>query len=553
MIKKWKLLTILLFSIVLLSSISLISAADSNAMDMQMVNGEETELDYSNSDMQSIDEEIGLESDSNEDKLSDDGLDSQLQDDENKINTEIIADNITTFPDEGRIIAKLIDESGKPLVGYNVTLDLKHVHRNFVTNGTGEVYFDLDGTNLPEGNYTGVLKFKGNESYAESTLNIKVQICVLTSIISADDITFIYKESGILSVYLKDSNGNPIDNATVMLSLSPIYESLVTNSSGQVEFNLSSKLSVGTFDGYVYFDKTNRYIGSIIPVMVTVNKVPMQLNASDLTYDYGDESYLVVTLNDKYGVPTANEIISVKIGGNILTEKTDENGTAKFLMNLAPGSYNALVSFAGNKTHMSNSSNVIITVNGIKEKISINNYNFNSVYNQGKYITVTLKDVSGKGVANKNFVVDFNGKVKKYKTDSKGQIKLPISSLVPKTYKATLTFLGDSKYEPTSLNITLVVKKAKPYLFASKKKFNAKTSVKKYKVTLKNNKNVAMKNVKVYLKVKGKTYVAKTNSKGQAIFKLKKLTKKGTYKATVTYKGDKCYNKVVKKSNIKVR
>ncbi|MEE1337302.1 hypothetical protein, partial [Methanobrevibacter sp.] len=83
-------------------------------------------------------------------------------------------------------------------------------------------------------------------------------------------------------------------------------------------------------------------------------------------------------------------------------------------------------------------------------------------------------------------------------------------------------------------------------------KFNVKTAVKKYKVTLKNNKNAAMKKVKVYLKVKGKTYVVKTNKKGQAIFKLKKLTKKGTYKATITYKGDKCYNKVVKNAKIKV-
>ena len=61
-----------------------------------------------------------------------------------------------------------------------------------------------------------------------------------------------------------------------------------------------------------------------------------------------------------------------------------------------------------------------------------------------------------------------------------------------------------------------------------------------------------MKKVKVYLKVKGKTYVAKTNKKGQAIFKLTKLTKKGTYKVVITYKGDKCYTKVVKKAKIKV-
>ena len=61
-----------------------------------------------------------------------------------------------------------------------------------------------------------------------------------------------------------------------------------------------------------------------------------------------------------------------------------------------------------------------------------------------------------------------------------------------------------------------------------------------------------MKKVKVTVKVKGKTYTAKTNSKGIATFKLK-LTKKGTFKATVTYKGNKYYNKVTKKVKITVK
>lgn len=550
MIIKRKLLLLLLFSFVFLVSISLISAADSNTTDLQVTGNDEIELDQSDYYMQAIDEDVEFAlSDLNQDNLSED---YPVLNSEDKNKTEIIADNVTTFPDEGKIIAKLIDESGNPLKGYNITLDLEHIHRNFVTNETGEVYFDLDGISLGVGNYTGILKFSGDDIYNGSTLNIDVKINVLDTNITADNLTFTYKEIGILSVYLKDSNGNPIGNATIRLSLNPIYESLITNSSGQVDFNLSNKLSTGTFEGYVYFDKTNRYMASSIPIRVTVDKIPMQINSSDITYTYGDEKYLTVTLKDNYGNPISNETVSFKTTGNAMTGKTDENGIAKFLMNLAPGSYNATVSFAGNKTHQSNSTTLRILVNALREKISINQYSFTSVYNEGKYITVTLNDISGKGISNKQFIVNFNGKTKKYLTNANGQIKLPISTLVPKTYKVTINFLGDEKYEPASFNITLVVKKAKLHLFASKKKFNVKTHVKKYKVTLKNNKNKVMKKVKVYLKVKGKTYVVKTNKKGQAIFKFTKLTKKGTYKAVITYKGDKCYKKVVKKANIKV-
>ena len=67
------------------------------------------------------------------------------------------------------------------------------------------------------------------------------------------------------------------------------------------------------------------------------------------------------------------------------------------------------------------------------------------------------------------------------------------------------------------------------------------------------NLNKVIKNAKVTIKVNKKTYTAKTNKKGVATFKINKLTKKGTFKATITYKGDSYYNKLTKKVNIKCK
>ena len=62
-----------------------------------------------------------------------------------------------------------------------------------------------------------------------------------------------------------------------------------------------------------------------------------------------------------------------------------------------------------------------------------------------------------------------------------------------------------------------------------------------------------MKNAKITLKVKGKTFSAKTNAKGQATFKITNLKKKGTFKATVTYNGNANYKKVTKTAKIIVK
>lgn len=176
------------------------------------------------------------------------------------------------------------------------------------------------------------------------------------------------------------------------------------------------------------------------------------------------------------------------------------------------------------------------------------------VYGNAKNLVVTLKDVKGNAIVNAKISVVLNGKSTTLNTNAKGQATLAIpTNLVPKTYALTINYVGDDTHIKSSLTTTKVtVKKASVKLTAKKATFKAKKKSKKYTVTLKNNKGKAMKKVKLTLKVKGKTYKATTNAKGKAIFKLK-LTKKGTFKAKITYKGDKYFNKLVKTVKIKVK
>ena len=110
-----------------------------------------------------------------------------------------------------------------------------------------------------------------------------------------------------------------------------------------------------------------------------------------------------------------------------------------------------------------------------------------------------------------------------------------------------------SEYGDVLVKNVISVKKAVPVLTAKNKAFKAKTKTKKYTVTLKNSKKKAIKNVKVTLKVNGKTYSAKTNSKGQAIFKLTKLTKVGKLPATVKFAGNAYYKASQKSVKITVK
>lgn len=177
--------------------------------------------------------------------------------------------------------------------------------------------------------------------------------------------------------------------------------------------------------------------------------------------------------------------------------------------------------------------------------------NVKVVYSKNGKVTVILMDNTKAAIANAVVTVTVNKKTYTAKTNAKGQATLTIpAKMVPKTYVATAKYAGSEYYKGTSSNFKFAVKKANPKLNAKNKVFKAK-KVKKYAVNLKDNNGKALKKAKLILKVKGKKYSALTNGKGIAVFKIK-LTKAGNYASTVTYNGNKYYNKVSKKAVIKI-
>ena len=148
--------------------------------------------------------------------------------------------------------------------------------------------------------------------------------------------------------------------------------------------------------------------------------------------------------------------------------------------------------------------------------------------------------------------ITINGKRKSVTTGANGVAKLSTNGLAPKTYTANIVFKGDGSYAKSTATAKVVIKKAASKITAKKKTFKKAKKTKKYKITLKSGK-YAIKKVKVSLKVKGKTYNAKTNAKGKAVFKIKKLTKKGKFTAKINFKGNGYYKAVTKKVKITIK
>lgn len=167
-------------------------------------------------------------------------------------------------------------------------------------------------------------------------------------------------------------------------------------------------------------------------------------------------------------------------------------------------------------------------------------------------IVTATNSVTGSRIKNLEIEFNFNGKKVKVKTNANGQA-ICKANLPSKTYATTISCGGVGQYTIASKKVNVVIKKATPKITASKKIFKVKVKTKAYTITLKNSKGKVMKNANAKLTVKGKTYSARTNSKGQATFKITNLKNKGNFQATIKYAATGYYNSVNKKATIVVK
>ena len=306
--------------------------------------------------------------------------------------------------------------------------------------------------------------------------------------------------------------------------------------------------AVHSFD-YGTCNITASYIG-LDGVIVNNGTITVK---KDLPIDLNNISiYVDKVVNVIVNVPTEinGQIITITVNGisqNITVNEGEARGS---FTGLAAGNYTILAEYAGDDTHFANSTTAELTVNKLNTVLIANPVT--TTYNINKDLIITLKDNYDNVISGAKITVNINGG-KTYTTDSKGQVKIPIQTLTPKTYTAKITFAEDPKYTQSSLNVQITVKKANAKITAKNVNFKANTKIKKYTITLKNNVNKGINKAKLSLKINGKTYTATTNSKGQATFKITKLTKKGSYTGLITYPANQYYNKLTKKIIAKVK
>lgn len=295
------------------------------------------------------------------------------------------------------------------------------------------------------------------------------------------------------------------------------------------------------------------------PIKITIDSVITANAASYVINDGGDYS---VYLKDFNGLPILGAAVSFVFNGVELGSVTiDDTGLAKITLTpdilkaATVGSRDLVVSYAGDDYF--NPVTKTVAINVKKETLNVVANAASYVINYGGYYSVTVKDSKNNLFTGKTMTFYLNGKkIGTATTDANGVAKIKLTASILKAAKygtKNLVIKYDDALYTASKTVKITIKKEKTKFTAYKKTFRRALKIKKYSVILKNSKGKVLKKVRVYLRVKGKTFKATTNTKGKAIFKITNLKKRGRFLAKITYKGNAYYLKTTKKVYLRVK
>ena len=250
-------------------------------------------------------------------------------------------------------------------------------------------------------------------------------------------------------------------------------------------------------------------------------------------YDAGSNEIVATITNGITGKTVSNARVVIELDGVNTTVVSDKKGQVKVsTADLTQGTHTATISYKGNSKYNPANTTLEFTVK--------NNIIISDIYTDSNELVATLtNDATGKGISNAKVNVKINGVTTTVKTNSKGKIKVSTEDLNDTAITATISYNGNSKYNPASITTTTDLEKANiiiTYVYDADSQ--------KVVATLKNSKTgKAVSSANVIVDLDGVKTTIKSDSKGQITYSTADLAA-GTHVGTISYGGNSKYNPI---------
>ena len=304
------------------------------------------------------------------------------------------------YHDGTRLVAKLTDYQGKPIVNATIYFNINGVNYARTTDANGTASIAL---NLESGAYPVIVAYNGSASYSKISKNITVTI---NPSIIADDLVKMYKNDTKFSAKFLGSDGKVLANTTVKFNINGVLYTRTTNNDGV------GSLAINLRPGEYVLTAYNPVTGEQQGFNITVKSL---IVTQDLTKYYMNASSFQATIYDKNGSLAVGKNVTFNINGVFYTRTADENGVVSLAINLRPGEYIITTIYEG----LDIGNNIVVLPTLVTHDI-------NMTYMDGSKFTAQTLDGHGKPLANQNVSFNVNGVFYHKVTDDNGFASLTI-------------------------------------------------------------------------------------------------------------------------------
>ena len=318
------------------------------------------------------------------------------------VNVNLDVSDVEMFYHDGtRLIAKLTDFQGKPIVNATIYFNINGVNYTRTTDANGTASIAL---NLESGAYPVIVAYNGSVSYSKISKNITVTI---NPSIIADDLVKMYKNDTKFSAKFLGSDGKVLADTQIKFNINGVLYSRITNNDGV------GSLAINLRPGEYVLTAYNPVTGEQQGFNITVKSL---IVTQDLTKYYMNASSFQATIYDKNGSLAVGKNVTFNINGVFYTRTTDENGVVSLAINLRPGEY--IITTIYEELDIGN--NVVVLPTLVTSDL-------NMTYMDGSKFTAQTLDGQGKPLVNQNVTFNVNGRLYFKTTGDDGVASLTIN------------------------------------------------------------------------------------------------------------------------------
>ena len=309
-----------------------------------------------------------------------------------------VDDVVMIYHDGTRLVAKLTDYQGRPIVNDSIyfTINGKTYAKTTDDNGAASI-----GLNLDSKVYTATVSYNESEVYSKISKNVTVTI---NPTVISEDLVKMYQNDTRFYVKFTDSTGKALTKTTVKFNIHGIFYTKKTDKDGVADLGIMLRPGEYILTAY------NPVTGEEKGFNITVKSLIVQ---SDLTKYYLNASKFQATIYDKNGSLAVGKNVTFNINGVFYTKTTDSNGVVSLAINLRPGEYIITTMYEG----LAVGNNIVVLPTLVTRDL-------NMTYGDGSNFTAQTLDGQGKPLANQNVTFNINGVFYNKITDDNGVASL---------------------------------------------------------------------------------------------------------------------------------